>query len=263
MENKEDKKTVDVLFDNQTRFAALTPEDAKKWFATHDLIERDVQNICGFLKNYQNDKDTLLGLLRFIITKSGGWSYSQKRKDTVLQIIERLELNDKEMSEVHMLMYLYSYEWGSSLIDKDEFLNSIRLSSDVAHNTFYSELPEVIISHSGRITKGLLDTLFAFGYDKDSIITIWRNAFDIMKLRFPNLAQYPIDNVLEETDELLGLRNCLLMRFIDGGKESFLATYAYLANAAEEENYSEFTESIVFCLEHYKQYNLVTQIAIA
>ena len=263
MENKEDKKTVDVLFDNQTRFEALTPEDAKKWFETHDLIERDVQNICGFLKNYQNDKDTLLGLLRFIITKSGGWSYSQKRKDTVLQIIERLELDDKEMSEVHMLMYLYSYEWGSSLIDKDEFLNSIRLSSDVAHNTFYSELPEVIISHSGRITKGLLDTLFAFGYDKDSIITIWRNAFDIMKLRFPNLDQYPIDNVLEETDELLGLRNCLLMRFIDGGKESFLATYAYLANAAEEENYSEFTESIVFCLEHYKQYNLVTQIAIA
>lgn len=53
------------------------------------------------------------------------------------------------------------------------------------------------------------------------------------------------------------------MRFIDGGKESFLATYAYLANAAEEENFSEFTESIVFCLEHYEQYNLVTQIAIA
>lgn len=263
MENKEDKKTVDVFEDNQTRFEALTPEDAKKWFETHDLIERDVQDICGFLKNYHNDKDTLLELLRFIITKSGGWSYSQKRKDTVLQIIERLELDDKEMSEVHMLMYLYSYEWGSSLIDKDEFLNSIRLSSDVARNTFYSELPEVIISHSGRITKGLLDALFAFGYDKDSIITIWRNVFDIMKLRFPNLDQYPIDNVLEETDELLGLRNCLLMRFIDGGKESFLATYAYLANAAEEENYSEFTESIVFCLEHYEQYNLVTQIAIA
>lgn len=263
MENKEDKKTVDVFEDNQTRFEALTPEDAKKWFETHDLIERDVQDICVFLKNYQNDKDTLLELLRFIITKSGGWSYSQKRKDTVLQIIERLELDDKEMSEVHMLMYLYSYERGSSLIDKDEFLNSIRLSSDVARNTFYSELPEVIISHSGRITKGLLDALFAFGYDKDSIITIWRNVFDIMKLRFPNLDQYPIDNILEETDELLGLRNCLLMRFIDEGKESFLATYAYLANAAEEENYSEFTESIVFCLEHYEQYNLVTQIAIA
>lgn len=162
-----------------------------------------------------------------------------------------------------MLMYLYSYEWGSSLIDKDEFLNSIRLRSDIARNIFYSELPEVIISHSGRITKGLLDALFAVGYDKDSIITIWRNAFDIMKLRFPNLDHYSIDNVLEETDELLGLRNCLLMRFIDGGKESFLATYAYLANAAEEENYSEFTEAIVFCLEHYEQYNLVTQIAIA
>jgi len=53
------------------------------------------------------------------------------------------------------------------------------------------------------------------------------------------------------------------MRFIDGGKESFLATYAYLANAAEEEKYSEFTKSIVFCLEQYEKYNLVTQIAIA
>ena len=263
IENKEDKKAVNGFEYNQTRFEALTPEEAKKWFETHDLIERDVQDICGFFKNYQNDKDTLLEILRFIIAEFGGWSYSQKRKDIITQIIDCLELDDKEMSELYMLMYLYSYEWGSSLIDKEKFLDSIRLSSDVARNTFYSELPEVIISNSGRITKGLLDALFAFGYDNDSIITIWRNAFDIMKLRFPNLNQYSIDNVLEGTNELLGLRNCLLMRFIDGGKESFLATYAYLADAAEEGNYSDFTESIVFCLEHYEQYNLVTQIAIA
>ncbi len=98
---------------------------------------------------------------------------------------------------------------------------------------------------------------------KESIIMIWRGAFDIMKLRFPNLDQYSVDNVLMEKDELSELRNCLLMRFIDGGKESFLATYAYLANAAEEEKYSEFTKSIVFCLEQYEKYNLVTQIAIA
>ena len=97
-------------------------------------------------------------------------------------------------------------------------------TSDVGRNTFYSELPEVIISHSGRITKGLLDALFAFEYDKDIIVEIWRNVFDIMKLRFPNLDQYTSDNIFEETDELLELRNCLLMRFIDGGKESFLAT---------------------------------------
>ena len=162
-----------------------------------------------------------------------------------------------------MLLYLFSYEWGSSLIEKDEFLNSIRLSAEVSRDIFYRELPEVIISHSGRITKGLLDALFAFGFDKDSIVTIWRSAFDIMKLRFPNLDQYPMDFVMKETEELLGLRNCLLMRFVDGGKEQFLAAYAYLANVAEEENYSAFTESIVFCLEHYEQYNLVTQIAIA
>ncbi len=262
-DNKDAKKTIEVFEDNQTHFEAITPEEAKKWFETHNLIERDIQDVCGFLENYQNDKDTLLDLLRFIIIKAGGWSYSQRRKDTVLQIIGQLGLDDKEISEVHMLMYLYSYEWGSSLIDKDEFLNSMRLSSAVGYNTFYRELSEVIISRSGRITKGLLDALFASGYDKDSIITIWRSAFDIMKLRFPNLEQYSVDKVLEETDELLGIRNCLLMRFIDGGKESFLATYAYLADAAEEEKYSEFTEAIVFCLEHYKQYNLVTQIAIA
>lgn len=262
-DNEDDKKTVDVFENNRTHFEALTPEDAKKWFETHDLIERDIQDICGFLEDYRNDKDALFDILKFIITKAGGWSYSQRHKDIVLQIIERLNLDDKEMSEIHMLMYLNSYEWGSSLIDKNEFINSIRLSSDVGRDTFYRELPEVIISHSGKITKGLLDALFAIGFDKGSITTIWRSAYDIMKLRFPNLDQYLIDNVLKETDELLGLRNCLLMRFIDEGKESFLATYAYLANAAEEQNYSEFTESIVFCLEHYEQYNLVTQIAIA
>lgn len=262
-DNKDTKKIVDVFENNQTHFEAVTPEDAKKWFETHDLSERHIQDVCGFLKNYQNDKDTLLDMLRIIITKVGGWKYSQSRKETVLQIIGRLGLDDKEMSEVHMLMYLHSYEWGSSLIDKDEFLNSMRRSSIVGCDTFYRELPEVIISRSGRITKGLLDALFAFEFDNDSIITIWRCAFDIMKLRFPNLDQYSIDNILEETDEVFGLRNCLLMRFIDGGKESFLATYAYLADAAEEEKYSEFTESIVFCLEHYEQYNLVTQIAIA
>lgn len=36
-----------------------------------------------------------------------------------------------------------------------------------------------------------------------------------------------------------------------------------MANAAEEERYSEFTNSIVFCLEQYENYNLVTQMAIA
>lgn len=262
-DNKDAKKTVDVFEDNQTHFDALNPVEAKKWFETHELLERDIQVVSGFLKNYQKDKAILLDMLRIIITKAGGWGYSQSRKETVLQIIGRLELDDKEMSEVHMLMYLYSYEWGSSLIDKDEFLNSMRLNSVEGIDTFYRELPEVIISRSGRITKGLLDALFAIEYDSNSIITIWRNVFDIMKLRFPNLDQYSIDTVLEETDELLGLRNCLLQRFIDGGKESFLATYAYLADAVEEEKYTEFTESIVFCLEHYEQYNLVTQIAIA
>ena len=262
-DDNRDKKKVGVFKSNQSHFEALTLQEAKKWFETHHLNESDVQEICEFIKNYQNDRGALLDFLRFIIMKSSESSYSQKQKDIILQIIEGIELNDKEMAEIHMLLYLYSYEWNSSLIDKDEFLNSIHLNLDVAHNIFYSELPEVIISHSGRITKGLLKALFASGYDKDEIITIWRNAFDIMQLRFPNLDQYPIDNVLEKTDELLGLRNCLLMRFFDGGKESFLATYAYLANAAEEENYSEFTESIVFCLEHYEHYNLVVQIAIA
>lgn len=146
---------------------------------------------------------------------------------------------------------------------KDEFVNSMRLNSDVARDIFYREVPEVIILHSGRITKGLLDALWEIEFNKESIIMIWRGAFDIMKLRFPNLDQYSVDNVLMEKDELSELRNCLLLRFIDGGKESFLATYAYLANAAEEEKYSEFTKSIVFCLEQYEKYNLVTQIAIA
>ena len=64
---------------------------------THDLNERDIQDIFGFLEGYQKDKDTLLGILRTIITKVGKWGYSQKDKDILLQIIERLELNDKKM----------------------------------------------------------------------------------------------------------------------------------------------------------------------
>ena len=263
VENEGCNKTTDNFRENQTHFEASTLQEAKKWFETHDIMERDIQDICDFLKNYEYDKNALFEILRFIITATGGWHYSQKRKNTVLQIIGQLGLDDKEMSQVHMMMYLYSYQWGSSLIDKEEFLNSIQCGSDVAWDTFYRELPEVIILNSGRITKGLLNALFAIEYDKNSIITIWRNAFDIMKLRFPNLDQYPIETVSTETNELSELRNCLLMRFLDGGKESFLATYAYLANAAEEENYTEFTESIVFCLGNYKQYNLVTQIAIA
>lgn len=59
---------------------------------------------------------------------------------------------------------------GSSLIDKDEFLNSIRLSSDIARNIFYSELPEVIISHSSRITKGLLDALLRLGMIRTALL---------------------------------------------------------------------------------------------
>lgn len=260
---KDSKKTVDIFEENRIHFEASTLEEAKKWFETHDLMERDVKHICGFLKPYQNDKDIILGLVRSIIIKSNRWGYSSRQKDIILQIINQLELDNKEMSEIHMLMYLYSYEWGSSLMDKDEFVNSMRLNSDVARDIFYREVPEVIILHSGRITKGLLDALWEIEFNKESIIMIWKGAFDIMKLRFPNLDQYSVDNVLMEKDELSELRNCLLLRFIDGGKESFLATYAYLANAAEEEKYSEFTKSIVFCLEQYEKYNLVTQIAIA
>lgn len=177
----------------------LKPQPWKKQrngFETHDLMERDVKHICGFLKPYQNDKDIILGLLKSIIIKSNRWGYNSRQKDIILQIINQLELDDKEMSEIHMLMYLYSYEWGSSLMDKDEFINSMRLNSDVARDTFYREVPEVIILHSGRITKGLLDALWAIEFNKESIIMIWRGAFDIMKLRFPNLDQYSVDNVL-------------------------------------------------------------------
>jgi len=70
-DNKDAKKIVDVFEDNQTHFEALNPEEAKKWFETHDLLERDIQAVSGFLKNYQIDKDILLDMLRIIITKAG------------------------------------------------------------------------------------------------------------------------------------------------------------------------------------------------
>ena len=101
MENKEVKKTVDVFETNQTRFEALTTEDAKKWFETHDLIERDVQDICRFLRNYQNDKESLLEIMRFIITEYGGWRYSKKRKDRdpIMQVVDTCGIDYVELYE--------------------------------------------------------------------------------------------------------------------------------------------------------------------
>ena len=101
MENKEVKKTVDVFESNQTRFEALTTEDAKKWFETHDLIERDVQDICRFLRNYQNDKESLLEIMRFIITEYGGWRYSKKRKDRdpIMQVVDTCGIDYVELYE--------------------------------------------------------------------------------------------------------------------------------------------------------------------
>ena len=37
-DNKDAKKTVDVFEDNQTHFEALNPEEAKKWFETHESL---------------------------------------------------------------------------------------------------------------------------------------------------------------------------------------------------------------------------------
>ena len=260
---KETQKTSGLFENEQSPFNASTLEKAKEWFEIHEVTAQDISAICGFLKNYQKDKKILFEILKMIIYKVGGWHYSKKRRNIILEILENLELNDDEMAEMCMLMYLYSYEWGSSLIDRSTFGKSIGFSYDVARNTFYSELPAVIISNAGRITKGLLEALSTIESEKNSIIEIWKNAFGIMRLRFPNLNQYSVDFRLEEVEELSGIRNCLLLRFIDGGKEQFLASYAYLANAAEEKNYSEFTESVVFCLDYYKKFNLVTQIAIA
>lgn len=179
------KRTADTFGGNQTHFDASTPEEARKWLELHDLTKRDIQYVCQFLENYCDDNNSLLNLLRIIIIKAGKWGYSKECKDTVLQIIEQLQLDDRGKSEVYMLMYLYSYDWGSSLIGKNEFLDSIRLNLDVGRATFYRECPKVIITRSGKITKGLLGALFAIAYNKDSIIKIWKNAFSIMKLRFP------------------------------------------------------------------------------
>lgn len=90
----------------------------------------------------------------------------------------------------HLVGLFKPHEYGKVILPMTvlkRFDDALKETKDAVVEIFYSELPEVIISHSGRITKGLLDALFAVGYDKNSIITIWRNAFDIMKLRFPNL----------------------------------------------------------------------------
>lgn len=261
--NEEETEKIDDIFDNQPHFYAVTIEDAIKWFENNDLYEKDISNICVFIKNYQNDRNIFIGLLITIIAHAYKYRTTQKRKNNLLILIKQLELDNDTLAEVHMLMYIYSNDGLSYFIDKEEFINSMQLNRKVAEETFYRESSEVIIKYSGRITKGILNTLLTFEFDENKMIEIWRNAFEIMKLRFPNLDLYPDENILIETNELSLLRNVLLMRFNDGGKESFLSTFAYIADCAEEKNYLEFTECILFCLNNFSEYNLVTQLGIA
>lgn len=259
---KKEKKFVDDK-EKRRRFDASTLQDAIKWFESYDLSDQDLPDICCFLTKMQDDRNTLLEFLRIIIRKISGWNYREEKKNVVLHLMEQLNFDKEEIAEAHMLLFLGSYEWGSSLIDKNEFLKSIELDSEVAFDILYRELPEIVISHSGRITKGLINALYASKYNEESIVMIWENAFSVMKLRFPNLDQYSFDFVCEECEELVGLRNSMLTRFVDGGKEQFLAVYAYLADKAQEKNYTEFTEAVDFCLKQFKCFNLVTQLAIA
>lgn len=259
----EETDKIDDIFDNQSHFDAVTIEDAVKWFENNDLYKKEISNISAFIKKYQNDRNIFVGLIKNIIAQSYKYNTTQERKNNLLRIIKQLELDNDTLAEVHMLMYIYSNERLSYFIDKEEFINSMQLNRKVAVETFYRESPEVIMKYSGRITEGILNTLSTFEFDKNKMIEIWRNAFEIMKLRFPNLDLYPDENILIETNELSLLHNVLLMRFNDGGKESFLSTFAYIADCAEEKNYLEFTECILFCLKKFSEYNLVTQLAIA
>lgn len=261
--SEEETEKIDNIFDNQPHFDAVTIEDAIKWFENNDLYEKDISNICTFIKKYQNDRNIFVGLIKNIIAQAYKFNTTQERKNNLLILIKQLELDNDTLAEVYMLMYIYSNESLSYFIDKEELIDSMQLNCKIAVETFYRESPEVIIKYSGRITKGILNTLSTFEFDKNKMIEIWRNAFEIMKLRFPNLDLYPDENILIETNELSLLRNVLLMRFNDGGKESFLSTFAYIADCAEEKNYLEFTESILFCLKKLGKYNLVTQLAIA
>ena len=236
--------------------------ELKEYIAKYDLKENDVVPICKCLKEHQDDIDSVMAILRRIITKNGGWHYSIKSRGIITQIINQLGLDKEHLAELHMLLFLHSYEWGSSLIDTEDYIKSCQLNKASARELLFKELPEIIISNSGKITKGLLNAISSVE-DSEIIISIWKNVFYIMRLRFPNLEKVSIDYSIEEVEEYAGLRNCLLLRFIDGGKEQFLAAYSYIANSVEEKNHQEFVDSIVFCLENFKNYNLVTQMAIA
>lgn len=244
-----------------TRFNTTNIHELKERLEKYNLTENDVLPICKCLRKYQDDSDCVMAILKLIISKNSGWYYSVKNRDIIIQIISQLGLDNDLLVELYMLLFLHSYEWGSSLVDTEDYLKSCQLNKEVAKEILYRELPEIIISNSGKITKGLLNAISS--EDDKMIISIWKNVFDIMRLRFPNLEKISIDSSIDEVEEHAGIRNCLLMRFVDGGKEQFLAAYAYIANAAEEKQYSEFLDAIVFCLEYFSNFNLVTKIAIA
>jgi len=249
--------------ENQPDFDNSSLQSAQKWLTKYYLTENNLHHVYEFLKQFLNDKNTLFELIRIIIVNHGWWFYNQKHKKLILQLIYLLNLSEDDLAKVHMLLYLNSGEWGSSLVDKDEFEKSIKYNKELAWEYFYNEVADIIISHSGRITKGLLVSLKKISYDRTVLALIWKKSFEIMKLRFPNLEDIPLEPIVKCKDIKAGIRNCMLMRFNDGGKEEFLATYAYIANCGEEHNYSEFSDSLLFCLEHFDCFNLVTQIAIA
>ena len=55
--SEEETEKIDNIFDNQPHFDAVTIEDAIKWFENNDLYEKDISNICAFIKKYQNDRN--------------------------------------------------------------------------------------------------------------------------------------------------------------------------------------------------------------
>lgn len=115
-----------------TRFDTTNIHELKERLEKYDLTENDVLPICKCLGKYQDDSDCVMSILKLLISKNSGWNYSVKNRDIIIQIISQLGLDNDLLVELHMLLFLHSYERGSSLVDTEDYFKSCQLNIEVS-----------------------------------------------------------------------------------------------------------------------------------
>ena len=251
-------------YEKNEEFRCNSYDEAIEWFEKNDITDENSQDVIAFLQSLEKTESSdekIYSCFKSIIFRNW-WDSSSKFENRILVILDKLNYSDELSIKVHTLMFVNSYEWGSSLTNGAEFEEAYRRNANIAFEVLFNELPSVAIRRSGRISAGLISALSKVGYDENTIIAIWENVFDIIKQRFPNLYRYNQRIELNVASEYYGVIDALVGRIIDGGKEQFLTAYSYIADCGKSKQYSEVEEAFLFSLSNFNKWNYVTQLGI-